>query len=63
VSLGETLGNGGTGQRDSERDLAPLRRADDAIAIDSSSLDAEALAQRVMHEIRKNPLCKLIKIR
>jgi cytidylate kinase len=33
-----------------------LRKADDAVAIDSSSLDAEALAQRVMQEIRKNAL-------
>jgi cytidylate kinase len=43
-------------KRDRERDLAPLRKADDAIAIDSSSLDAEALAQTVMMEIRKNAL-------
>ena len=38
-------------KRDSERDLAPLRKADDAIAIDSSALDAEALAQKVMRDI------------
>jgi cytidylate kinase len=43
-------------KRDSERDLAPLRKAKDAIAIDSTSLDAEALARRVMQEIRKKPL-------
>ena len=57
VSLDETLREmAERDKRDSERDLAPLRKADDAVAIDSSSLDAEALAQRVMHEIRKNPL-------
>jgi cytidylate kinase len=39
-------------KRDSERDLAPLRQADDAIAIDSTTLDAETLAQRVMEQIR-----------
>jgi cytidylate kinase len=43
-------------KRDSERDLAPLRKANDAIAIDSTSLDAEALAQRVMQQIRKKAL-------
>jgi CMP/dCMP kinase len=40
-------------QRDSERDLAPLRRADDAVTIDSSALDAEAVAQQVFAEIQK----------
>jgi cytidylate kinase len=40
-------------KRDSERDLAPLCRAADAVAIDSSALDAESLAQTVMQEIRK----------
>ena len=29
-------------KRDSERDLAPLRQADDALLIDSSSVDADA---------------------
>jgi CMP/dCMP kinase len=43
-------------KRDSERDLAPLRRATDAVAIDSSALDAEALAQKVMQEIREKAL-------
>src|SRR5262245_23285974 len=43
-------------KRDSERDLAPLCKADDAVAIDSSALDAEALAQTVMQEIRKKAL-------
>ena len=42
VSLDETLREmGERDKRDSERDLAPLRKANDAIAIDSTSLDAE----------------------
>ncbi len=57
VSLDETLRQmGERDKRDSERDLAPLRKADDAIAIDSTSLDAEALAQKVMQQIRKKAL-------
>jgi CMP/dCMP kinase len=43
-------------KRDSERDLAPLRQAEDAIAIDSSALDVEAVAQRVIRAIRKKGL-------
>jgi CMP/dCMP kinase len=57
VSLDETLREmGERDKRDSERDLAPLRKAEDAIAIDSTSLDAEDLARRVMQEIQKKPL-------
>jgi CMP/dCMP kinase len=57
VSLDETLREmGERDKRDSERDLAPLRKANDAIAIDSTSLDAEALARRVIQEIHKKPL-------
>lgn len=57
VSLDETLREmWERDKRDTERDLAPLRKADDAIAIDSTSVDAEALAQRVMQQIRKKPL-------
>jgi cytidylate kinase len=43
-------------RRDSERDLAPLRRAEDALAIDSSNLDADAVAERVIREIRSKIL-------
>ncbi|MGE5818551.1 MAG: (d)CMP kinase [Deltaproteobacteria bacterium] len=43
-------------KRDSERDLAPLRKAQDALAIDSSSLNADAVRERVMIEIRKKRL-------
>jgi len=57
VSLDETLGEMiERDKRDSERSLAPLCKADDAVAIDSSALDAEALAQTVMQEIRKKAL-------
>jgi cytidylate kinase len=57
VSLDETLREmGERDKRDSERDLAPLRQADDAIAIDSTRLDAEALAQTVMQQICRKPL-------
>ena len=40
-------------KRDSERDLAPLRMADDALKIDSSAVGADELAIRVLSEIRK----------
>jgi len=40
-------------KRDSERDLAPLRRAEGAMMIDSSALQADAVAQQVVAEIRK----------
>ena len=43
-------------KRDSERDLAPLRKAEDALAIDSSSLSADAVRERVMIEIWKKKL-------
>jgi CMP/dCMP kinase len=39
-------------QRDSGRDLAPLRKAEDAVVIDSSALTADAVAARVMDLIR-----------
>ena len=39
-------------QRDSERDLAPLCKAEDAVAIDSSGLAADAVAESVMQLIR-----------
>jgi cytidylate kinase len=39
-------------RRDSERDLAPLRRADDALLIDSSNTGAEAVAAIALVKIR-----------
>lgn len=39
-------------KRDSERDLAPLRQADDAMLIDSSGAGAEAVAAMALSKIR-----------
>jgi cytidylate kinase len=39
-------------RRDSERDLAPLCRAEDAVEVDSSALSADAVAERVLELIR-----------
>jgi Cytidylate kinase len=39
-------------KRDSERDLAPLRKAQDALAIDSSSLNADEVAAMVLAHIQ-----------
>ncbi|MBM4261663.1 MAG: (d)CMP kinase [Deltaproteobacteria bacterium] len=43
-------------RRDTERDIAPLRRADDALAIDSSSLDADSVARQVVAAIQHKAL-------
>lgn len=40
-------------RRDSERDVAPLRKADDALMIDSSCVGADEVAARVLAHIRK----------
>lgn len=39
-------------KRDSERDIAPLRRADDAFALDSSGLTADEVAAKVLQLIK-----------
>ena len=39
-------------KRDSERDIAPLRKAEDALLVDSSSVDAEHVAALVLNQIR-----------
>ena len=39
-------------QRDSGRDLAPLRQAEDALLIDSSSMDADQVMAKVLEHIR-----------
>jgi len=39
-------------KRDSERDLAPLRMADDALRIDSSNASADSVAAKVLSKIR-----------
>jgi cytidylate kinase len=49
-------------QRDSGRDMAPLCKAEDAMEIDSSTLTADAVAERVMamikSELNKDPQTK-----
>jgi len=39
-------------KRDSERDIAPLCKAEDALLVDSSSVDAEHVAALVLNQIR-----------
>ena len=39
-------------KRDSERDLAPLCKADDALLVDSSSVDAEQVAALVLNQVK-----------
>lgn len=57
VSLEETLRDmEERDKRDRERDLAPLRKAEDAVAIDSSALDADGVAERVIQAIRNRAL-------
>ncbi|HWP23555.1 MAG TPA: (d)CMP kinase [Candidatus Binatia bacterium] len=54
VDLAETLREmAERDKRDSERDLAPLCAAEDAIIIDSSNMTADEVARRVLTEIRK----------
>jgi len=43
-------------KRDSERDLAPLRKADDALAIDSSGLSADAVAEQARRAVKQKSL-------
>ena len=57
VSLAETIQEmQERDKRDSERDLAPLRQAQDAVAIDSSALQADAVAARVLQVIQMKAL-------
>jgi cytidylate kinase len=39
-------------KRDSQRDIAPLRKADDAFVLDSSGLTAEGVAEKVLQIIK-----------
>ncbi|MGZ8435315.1 MAG: (d)CMP kinase, partial [Candidatus Binatia bacterium] len=39
-------------KRDSERDIAPLCKADDALLVDSSSIDAEQVAAMVLDQVK-----------
>jgi len=43
-------------KRDTERELAPLRKAEDAVVIDSSALDAEEVAETVLRVIQNKSL-------
>jgi cytidylate kinase len=53
ADLSETLREmGERDKRDSERDLAPLRMADDALRIDSSNASADSVAAKVLTKIR-----------
>lgn len=57
VSLEETLREmKERDQRDSERDLAPLRKAVDAVTIDNSSLSANEVAERALEQVHKKSL-------
>ncbi|HZD41321.1 MAG TPA: (d)CMP kinase [Terriglobales bacterium] len=57
VSLAETVREmQERDQRDSQRALAPLRPAEDAVAIDSSTSPASAVAERVLQIIRAKAL-------
>ncbi len=40
-------------RRDQERAVAPLRKAEDAVVIDSTSFGVEAVVDRIMREVRK----------
>ena len=40
-------------RRDKERDVAPLRKAEDAIVIDSTGLSVDGVVNRVMREVEK----------
>jgi len=54
VSLDETLEEMvERDRRDQERALAPLRRAEDAMAIDSTGQTVDQVMERIMHEIKK----------
>lgn len=39
-------------KRDSERDIAPLRKADDALAVDSSGLTVDGVAEKVLQLVK-----------
>jgi cytidylate kinase len=42
-------------RRDSMRDIAPLKRADDAFAIDSSNLSVEQVQEKILEYVRAEP--------
>lgn len=53
VTLAETLGEIEVrDERDKGRSVAPLRKAEDAIAIDSTNMGVDGVVERIMHEIK-----------
>jgi cytidylate kinase len=42
-------------KRDANRDIAPLKRADGALAIDSSNLSVEQVKEKILELIRAEP--------
>ncbi len=40
-------------RRDQERDISPLRKAEDAIVIDSTSLEVESVVQSILQAVKK----------
>jgi len=45
----------GRDKRDSNRDIAPLKKADDAFAIDSSNLSVEQVQEKILEYVRAEP--------
>ncbi|HEX6436641.1 MAG TPA: (d)CMP kinase [Candidatus Binatia bacterium] len=57
VTLAETISEmEERDKRDSQRDIAPLRKADDAFALDSSGLTADGVAEKVLQIIKSESL-------
>ncbi len=48
-------------QRDKERAVAPLRKAEDAVVIDSTNSDVDRVVERIMHEIKKKMPANLMR--
>ncbi len=48
-------------QRDKERAVAPLRKAEDAVVIDSTNSDVDRVVERIMHEIKKKMSANLMR--
>jgi CMP/dCMP kinase len=54
VTLEETLGEmKQRDHRDQDRDVAPLRQADDAVAVDSTGMSVDQVVETIMKEIKK----------
>jgi cytidylate kinase len=54
VTLEETLEEmGERDRRDQERDVAPLRKAEDAVVIDSTGSSVEEVVERIVQEVKR----------